>query len=180
MTTKTASEDRPTPKRKRRTAASRTRLDRLPELPVIRWGLGGLAVPEWAEYVEDVCACCGGAVTSTGLRETCRRGWCRFPEAAQPQPLAHHVTVAVGRVLWELQGERPVPITERVRIAQEIAAQAEEMVCLLVYSARRQGESWTTIGQALGMSRQSAWQRFSGKVPEGECPADVEDEGDSV
>ena len=31
----------------------------------------------------------------------------------------------------------------------------------LVRQAREAGRSWTEIGEALGVSRQSAWQRFS-------------------
>jgi hypothetical protein len=31
----------------------------------------------------------------------------------------------------------------------------------LVRRAREAGRSWTEIGEALGVSRQSAWQRFS-------------------
>jgi len=31
----------------------------------------------------------------------------------------------------------------------------------LVQQAREAGESWTAIGEALGVSRQTAWERFS-------------------
>jgi hypothetical protein len=33
----------------------------------------------------------------------------------------------------------------------------------LVQMARRQGRSWTEIGQALGVTKQTAWSRFSGE-----------------
>lgn len=33
----------------------------------------------------------------------------------------------------------------------------------LVRSARNQGSSWTQIGEALGISKQAAWERFSGE-----------------
>jgi len=31
----------------------------------------------------------------------------------------------------------------------------------LVHHAREAGQSWTEIGEALGVSRQAAWERFS-------------------
>jgi hypothetical protein len=35
--------------------------------------------------------------------------------------------------------------------------------CDLVLRARSCGCSWTSIGQALGITRQAAWERFSGE-----------------
>jgi hypothetical protein len=46
------------------------------------------------------------------------------------------------------------------RIAS-VAAQVEGGLQRWVGEARRRGTSWANIGDALGMSRQSAWERFS-------------------
>ncbi len=46
------------------------------------------------------------------------------------------------------------------RIAS-VAAQVEGGLQRWVGEARRRGASWANIGEALGMSRQSAWERFS-------------------
>jgi hypothetical protein len=43
------------------------------------------------------------------------------------------------------------------------AAKVDDKLQELVAFARRHGKSWTEIGQALGMTKQSAWERFSGE-----------------
>jgi len=42
-------------------------------------------------------------------------------------------------------------------------AQPERQVALLVGKARARGITWARIGAAMGMTRQAAWQRFSGE-----------------
>ena len=42
-----------------------------------------------------------------------------------------------------------------------LARAVEKLQRHLVYQAREGGESWTEIGEALGVSRQAAWERFS-------------------
>jgi hypothetical protein len=44
-----------------------------------------------------------------------------------------------------------------------ISAQVEENLREWVLELRRRSVTWARIGQALGMSRQSAWERFSGE-----------------
>jgi hypothetical protein len=44
-----------------------------------------------------------------------------------------------------------------VRLVRDLIGQAEYAV---VKEARRLGKSWTDIGMALGMTRQSAWERW--------------------
>jgi hypothetical protein len=44
-----------------------------------------------------------------------------------------------------------------VKLVRDLIGQAEYAV---VNEARRQGKSWTDIGVALGMTRQSAWERW--------------------
>ena len=46
---------------------------------------------------------------------------------------------------------------------QATAAQAEAAVHAHVDALRRRGVSWTRIGGALGVSKQAAWERFSGE-----------------
>src|SRR5712691_12903606 len=46
------------------------------------------------------------------------------------------------------------------RIAS-VADQVEGGLQRWVSEARRRGSSWASIGESLGMSRQSAWERFS-------------------
>ncbi len=41
--------------------------------------------------------------------------------------------------------------------------QAGRRMALMVAKARTRGITWTRIGAALGMTRQSAWERFSGE-----------------
>ena len=41
--------------------------------------------------------------------------------------------------------------------------QAEYTLTQYVRKSRQLGASWAAIGQALGMARQSAWERFSGE-----------------
>lgn len=42
-------------------------------------------------------------------------------------------------------------------------AQAEQNLGCWVVKARSLGTTWAQIGQALGMTRQSVWERFSGE-----------------
>ncbi|MEU7693290.1 hypothetical protein FLW53_25440 [Microbispora sp. SCL1-1] len=48
------------------------------------------------------------------------------------------------------------------RIA-EVGAQVEDNLKVWVQRARDRGVTWARIGAALGMTRQSAWGRFSGE-----------------
>jgi hypothetical protein len=43
------------------------------------------------------------------------------------------------------------------------ATKVEDKIQELVAHCRDAGKSWTQIGQALGMTKQSAWERFSGE-----------------
>jgi hypothetical protein len=48
------------------------------------------------------------------------------------------------------------------RVAAHID-QAEADLRSWVHELRRRGVIWTKIGEALGVTRQSAWERFSGE-----------------
>ena len=43
------------------------------------------------------------------------------------------------------------------------ATNVDDKIQELVAYCRNTGKSWTQIGQALGMSKQAAWERFSGE-----------------
>jgi ClpX C4-type zinc finger len=43
------------------------------------------------------------------------------------------------------------------------AAQVEQQLTAWVRKARGRGITWSRIGESLGMTRQSAWERFSGE-----------------
>jgi hypothetical protein len=77
--------------------------------------------------------------------------------AASPGP-AEPATVAA----WEAdQGDEDL-LAALPRIAAA-GAQVEYRLALQVRRARARGITWTRIGAALGMTRQSAWERFSGE-----------------
>ena len=42
-----------------------------------------------------------------------------------------------------------------------LARAVDKLQRQLVQQARRSGQSWSAIGEALGVSRQAAWERFS-------------------
>src|SRR4051812_24690817 len=44
-----------------------------------------------------------------------------------------------------------------------VANQVEANLRMWVQRVRERGVTWTRIGEALGMARQSAWERFSGE-----------------
>jgi hypothetical protein len=46
---------------------------------------------------------------------------------------------------------------------QGVVAQADAAVHDYVAILRERGLSWTRIGEALGVSKQAAWERFSGE-----------------
>ena len=46
---------------------------------------------------------------------------------------------------------------------QAVVAQVDAAVHERVAILRERGVSWTSIGQALGVSKQAAWERFSGE-----------------
>ena len=43
------------------------------------------------------------------------------------------------------------------------AANVEDKIHEVVAYCRSQGKTWTEIGQSFGMSKQAAWERFSGE-----------------
>ena len=56
-------------------------------------------------------------------------------------------------------GQKPL---EDLRVACAGSGAVSKLIYQTVEDARQQGCSWAEIGQALGMSKQAAWERFSG------------------
>ena len=50
-----------------------------------------------------------------------------------------------------------------LREACRVAAALDKLTRESVKRARTAGHSWTQIGQALGVSKQAAWERYSGE-----------------
>lgn len=73
------------------------------------------------------------------------------PPTPAPQLAAWERAVSVDEVLVSLP-----------RIAAA-GAQVERHLVKWVQRARALGATWARIGEALGMTRQSAWERFSGE-----------------
>jgi hypothetical protein len=57
-------------------------------------------------------------------------------------------------------GERPL---EDLAVACRASVAVDKLIRQTVALARAQGRSWAEIGHALGISKQSAWERFSGE-----------------
>jgi hypothetical protein len=60
---------------------------------------------------------------------------------------------------WESMEEKQL-LDHLPKIAA-VAIQLDDQLHLWVQRARERGASWSRVGQALGISRQSAWERFS-------------------
>jgi hypothetical protein len=67
-----------------------------------------------------------------------------------------HVKVTLG-LTGDVDGEPMKVISGIVEGTKLLERQLRDSVA----QARKQGSSWEQIGQALGVSRQSAWERFS-------------------
>jgi hypothetical protein len=76
-------------------------------------------------------------------------------EAASPTPDDEAAQIPS----WQTMSDAEL-LSKLPRIAS-VAAQVEGSLQRWVGEARRRGSSWADIGEALGMSRQSAWERFS-------------------
>lgn len=79
--------------------------------------------------------------------------------------LARQGMLAVGTVTGELDSlvnsRQPIQALDRLAFARELLDNVEDDIVLI---ARGAGSSWADIGQALGMTRQAAWERFSKRL----------------
>jgi hypothetical protein len=92
-------------------------------------------------------------------------GWSAFPEGVDD-------TVEFPGGTWRVSLVMPVdlsladgvidPLVLLVALADG-AAKVDDKIDELVAHARAAGKSWTAIGQALGMTKQSAWEKYSGE-----------------
>jgi uncharacterized NAD(P)/FAD-binding protein YdhS len=57
-------------------------------------------------------------------------------------------------------GERPL---DDLAVACQASSAVDKLIRQTVAEARRQGCSWAEIGHALRITKQSAWERFSGE-----------------
>lgn len=76
--------------------------------------------------------------------------------------VAEYVGEATARMVWwdALNDEEMLTrLPQMLRTSEQI----EESLRTWVRELRRRGVTWARIGQALGMTRQSAWERFSGE-----------------
>lgn len=77
--------------------------------------------------------------------------------------IAEHVDTAHGPRLPEWAELSDAQMLDRLLRMTRVADQVEGSVRDWVQELRRRGTTWARIGQALGISRQSAWERFSGE-----------------
>lgn len=71
-------------------------------------------------------------------------------------------TTTDAEIPWpdQMTGEQILEFLPRVAA---VSAQVEDNLRVWVTRARDRGITWARIGAALGMTRQSAWERFSGE-----------------
>lgn len=63
---------------------------------------------------------------------------------------------------WDAEAGLDAVLASLPRVSRA-GEQAEYILAQYVRKARALGGTWAAIGQALGMARQSAWERFSGE-----------------
>ncbi len=77
------------------------------------------------------------------------------PKANTPKPIQRIAP-------WDAETGLDSVIASLPRVSQA-GKQAEYILNQYVRKARELGGTWASIGEALGMTRQSAWERFSGE-----------------
>jgi len=90
-------------------------------------------------------------------------GWAVMPEGISPE-------IEFPGGTWRVQMFMPVDLglldgavdpLVMVALLANGCVQVEDKLDELVAFCRTRGKSWTQIGQALGMTKQAAWERFS-------------------
>jgi hypothetical protein len=64
---------------------------------------------------------------------------------------------------WQWESMTDEELLDSLPKIASVATQLEDNLAVWVQRARGRGISWARIGAALGMARQSAWERFSGE-----------------
>jgi hypothetical protein len=81
--------------------------------------------------------------------------------SVREQSIRLHAKANHGRLrLVGTWGKRPI---DDLRVACGAAGAVDKLIRQTVAQAREQGCSWSEIGSALGISKQSAWERFAGE-----------------
>jgi ClpX C4-type zinc finger len=78
------------------------------------------------------------------------------------QVLGNPPSLPPGRTSWEQDLDLEGVLASLPRMAAA-GAQVEHNLARFVLRARALGATWAAIGGSLGMTRQSAWERFSGE-----------------
>lgn len=127
----------------------------------------------------------GGNVTAAEFRASVACSFCRkSPGSVEkmiggPGVFICNECVALCNDILAQKGERPQPGDDAVDRWQRKASdeellaylpgiataaeQVEQHLAAWVRQARERGITWARVGAALGMTRQSAWERFSGE-----------------
>ncbi|MCU1426619.1 MAG: ATP-dependent protease Clp ATPase subunit-like protein [Actinomycetia bacterium] len=102
-----------------------------------------------------------------------RPAWLRqLPGYADLAPMLHDSAPPGAKGDWQVQMTVPQELGTYDEILDPLvmlavlafgAARVEEKLTEVVQVCRAAGKSWTLIGEALGMTKQAAWERFSGE-----------------
>jgi hypothetical protein len=132
---------------------------------------GTITSAETSEFVAYVAACdCGADDEWWGATEypptdegsaAALAEWERIHarpllQTTEPHGLDDDISELLDR-LGRLATERPAAVLPALR---RVELQADQLLSVAVREARAGGNSWATIGAALGMTKQSAQQRF--------------------
>ena len=89
-------------------------------------------------------------------------GLCAEILASQPEIIASEPAEMPKLASWEERVSDDDLLATLPRIAAA-SASVERQLSIWVRQARSRGITWTRIGSAMDMTRQSAWERFSGE-----------------
>ena len=110
-------------------------------------------------YICDVCVGLAGSVIeqSRGKAEKAEKA-----EGSRGTAEESGGKAAAPRLpMWEALTDEQ--LLDHIPRVAAVAEQVEENLRSWVQELRRRGVTWVRIGQVLGVSRQSAWERFSGE-----------------
>ncbi|MGW2181303.1 hypothetical protein ACWCXX_25025 [Streptomyces sp. NPDC001732] len=86
-----------------------------------------------------------------------------FPDEAEGRGVPMHVLVSIiNSYISQYDDDRTGPVTalEALTATRLLAESMTASRGWITGEARREGASWTEVGHALGMTRQSAWEFF--------------------
>ena len=89
-------------------------------------------------------------------------GLCAEILASQPEAIASEPAEMPKLASWEERVSDDDLLATLPKIAAA-SASVEQQLGIWVRQARSRGITWTRIGAAMDMTRQSAWERFSGE-----------------